>query len=110
MRNTTVKRGIVSVRAEAPAAGVVDELQKAFADFKAAHQQQLDDIKKGLPASNHEERLAHFDAEIRRLQSELDEANIKIAIASIVAHDIDVQDITYKSTLIARIHLDDILV
>jgi len=108
MRNTTVKRGIVSVRAEAPAAGVVDELQKAFADFKAAHQQQLDDIKKGLPASNHEERLAHFDAEINRLQSELDEANVKIATASIGAPGDGVKDKEYTDAFKAHMKRGDI--
>lgn len=84
MRNAKVERGIVAVRAESSnATGVVADLQKAFADFKAVHQQQLDDIKKGLSASDYEERLERFDEEISRLQSELDETNVKMATASL---------------------------
>lgn len=108
MTTHKVQRGIVSVRAEASVAGVVAELQKAFADFKAAHQQHLDDIKKGLPASNHEERLAHFDAEISRLQSELDEANVKIATASIGAPGDAVKDKEYTDAFKAHMKRGDI--
>lgn len=79
MARTTVTRGIVAVRAEGDITQVVANLQKAFADFKTEHQKQLDDIKNGLPASEHEEKLSKFQEEIAELQSAVDDFNVKLA-------------------------------
>ena len=45
--NQTIQRGLLAVRADAGTLDVkatVDALNKAFADFKAEHTRQLDDI------------------------------------------------------------------
>lgn len=85
MAQTKIQRGIISVRAESNVNEVVASLQKAFADFKTEHQKQLDDVKAGLPASDHTEKLAKFDNEISALQKAVDDANLKIASAQMGA-------------------------
>lgn len=82
MAHALIQRGLISVRAEGDVTQIVASLQKAFADFKSEHQKQLDDVKAGLPASDHAEKLVKFDAEISALQAAVDEANLKIAAAS----------------------------
>src|SRR5690606_6517650 len=72
-------RGLVSVRADGDVTKVVASLQKAFADFKTEHQKQLDDVKAGLPASDHAEKLVKFEAELSTLQAAIDEFNLMMA-------------------------------
>lgn len=77
--NTKVQRGLMAVRAEGDPTQVVAALQKAFADFKSEHQKQLDDVKAGLPASDHAEKLAKFEGDISELQAAIDDFNVKMA-------------------------------
>lgn len=79
MKPNHIRRGIISVRAEGNPNDIIAGLKKAFEDFKAEHQKQLDDVKAGLPASDHMEKLAKFEAEISGLQAAIDDFNVKLA-------------------------------
>lgn len=79
MKPNDIQRGIISVRAEGNPNDLLAGLQKAFEDFKAQHQKQLEDVKAGLPASDHMEKLAKFEAEISGLQAAVDDFNVKLA-------------------------------
>ena len=78
-----VPRGIVMVRADA--AGDVKELiegvNKAFADFKAEHNKQLDDVKKGQADALQALKVDRINSDISKLQAAVDDANLKIAAA-----------------------------
>ncbi|MCD0495918.1 phage major capsid protein [Achromobacter sp. MY14] len=83
--NSRVPRGLVAVRADAGASGdikaLVEQLNKAFADFKDEHSKQLDEVKKGQHEALQALKVEKINADISRLQSAVDEANIKIASA-----------------------------
>lgn len=81
-----VPRGLIAVRADTPpgAAEVkaaVETLNKAFADFKAEHTKQLDEIKKGNADALQALKVDVVNADVSRLQKELDELNTKIVAA-----------------------------
>lgn len=79
-----IARGIQSVRAEgAPTEikALVEGLNKAFADFKAEHNQQLEDIKKGNADALQALKVDNINAEISRLQKAVDDANTQMAAA-----------------------------
>lgn len=108
MANNTIQRGIVSVRAESDVNQIVANLQKAFSDFQAEHKKQLDDVKAGLPASDHEEKLAKFDQEISSLQAAVDEANLKIASAQMGSPAGGIKDKEYTEAFKAHMKKGDI--
>lgn len=81
MKHNPIMRGLVAVRAEGDINVVLATLQQSFADFKAAQQKQLDDIKAGLPASDQAEKIAKFEAEISQLQAAIDATNVQLAAA-----------------------------
>lgn len=108
MANNTIQRGIVSVRAQSDINQIVANLQKAFSDFQAEHKKQLDDVKSGLPASDHEEKLAKFDQEISSLQAAVDEANLKIASAQMGGPAGGVKDKEYTEAFKAHMKKGDI--
>ena len=85
MASVKIQRGLVSVRAEGDVNKIVASLQSAFAEFKTEHQRQLADVKAGLPASDHAEKLVKFEAEISTLQAAVDDANLRIASAQMGA-------------------------
>ena len=63
--NQTIQRGLLAVRADAGTLDVkatVDALNKAFADFKAEHTRQLDDIRKGLPGADQAAKVDKISA------------------------------------------------
>lgn len=76
-----VPRGIMFVRAEGPGEikALIDNLQKAFHDFKAEHTKQLDAVKAGLPTSDAMAKVDKVSADLESLQAAVDEANIKLA-------------------------------
>lgn len=84
IRKSAIARGIIAVRADAGTADVnalVQALNKAFADFKAEHEKQLDEIKKGNADALQALKVDAINAEIGRLQKSVDDANTKIAAA-----------------------------
>lgn len=59
----------------------VEELNKAFEEFKAEHTKQLDEVKKGNADALQALKVDAINADIDRLQDAVDEANTKIAAA-----------------------------
>ncbi len=82
--NQTIQRGLLAVRADAGTLDVkatVDALNKAFADFKAEHTRQLDDIRKGLPGADQAAKVDKISAHVEQLQKEVEDAHTKLASA-----------------------------
>lgn len=74
-----IPRGIMSVRAETDVKALVENVNKAFSDFKAEHTKQLDDIKKGQADALQALKVDVINADITKLQAAVDDANLKIA-------------------------------
>lgn len=83
--NARVPRGLVSVRADAGGPGevraLIEQLNQAFATFKDEHTKQLDEVKKGTHDALQALKVEKINADISRLQTGIDEANLKIASA-----------------------------
>lgn len=84
--SNTVTRGIVggTVRAEAGPADVkalVAELNTAFAQFKAEHNKQLEEVKKGNNDALQALKVDAINADIQRIQSSLDQIALAQAAA-----------------------------
>lgn len=77
----SIPRGIVSVRAEADVKAMVEDVNKAFAAFRAENDKQLDDIKKGQADALQALKVDRINADIEKLQAAVDDANLKIAAA-----------------------------
>ncbi|OZI31738.1 phage major capsid protein [Bordetella genomosp. 10] len=82
-----VPRGIVYVRAEGPGdvKALIEQLNKAFADFKEEHGKQLEEVKKGTHDALQALKVENINADIDRLQKAVDEANTKIAASEMGA-------------------------
>lgn len=78
-----IPRGIVAVRADAEGSpnvkALVEEMNKAFATFKAEHQKQLDEVKQGTADAIQALKVDKINADVARLQTAIDEANIALA-------------------------------
>ncbi|MDN7419527.1 phage major capsid protein [Burkholderia dolosa] len=106
-----VPRGIISVRAEGPSEikALIDNLQKAFHDFKAEHTKQLDAVKAGLPTSDAMAKVEKVGAELEALQAAVDEANIKLAAVQMGAGGgKTVRDAEYTEAFKAHVKRGDI--
>ena len=111
--NSRVPRGLVAVRADAGASGdikaLVEQLNKAFADFKDEHSKQLDEVKKGQHEALQALKVEKINADISRLQSAVDEANIKIASAQMGAgQGLQRRDAEYSDAFSAHFKKGDI--
>ena len=82
---TPVSRGLVAVRADGTAPGdikaTVEALNGAFATFKAEYNKQLEDVKKGNADALQALKVDNINADIARLQKDVDDANTRIAAA-----------------------------
>lgn len=107
MATQQLQRGIVSVRAEGEVTQIIANLQKAFADFRAENEKQLNDVKAGLPASDHAEKLTKFEAEISALQAEVDATNMKLAAGQMGA-PVGVPDKEYTDAFMAHMRRGDV--
>jgi HK97 family phage major capsid protein len=82
-------RGLLSARAEAGApSGVeikalIEQVNTAFTAMKAAHEQQLAELKKGLADAVTSDKMAKIDAALLEQQKALDEANRRLAAVQI---------------------------
>lgn len=80
-----VPRGIMGVYAEAPSGAevkaLVEGLQTAFAQFKAEHTKQLEEIKAGQSGADQEAKLQKINGALDTLQKEVEDAHTKIAAA-----------------------------
>lgn len=85
LKQSPIARGIQSVRAEGATdpniKALIEGLNKAFADFKAEHTAQLEEIKKGNADALQALKVENINADIDRLQKSVDEANTKLAAA-----------------------------
>ena len=73
-------RGIVGVRADSGnATRILAELQKTFEDFKAEREKEIADLKKGMKDVVQTEKVDRINAEVTRLQGELDRVNASLA-------------------------------
>lgn len=83
--NARIPRGLVFVRADAGSPGevkaLIEQLNQAFATFKDEHSKQLDEVKKGTHDALQALKVEKINADISRLQSAIDDANMKIASA-----------------------------
>lgn len=73
-------RGLVSVRADAsdPAA-IFASLQKAFADFKAEHTEQIEEVRRGFADVVKAEKVDRINDEVGKLQAALEQTATDIA-------------------------------
>ncbi|WP_312252173.1 phage major capsid protein [Stenotrophomonas sp.] len=83
MTHGRIPRGLVSVHADGgnqpDVKALVESLNKAFADFKAEHNKQLDEIKKGNADALQALKVDNINADITRLQAAVDQANTQMA-------------------------------
>ena len=109
--NQHIQRGLGAVRAEAGAPDVkatVDTLNKAFADFKAEHTKQLDDIRKGLPSADQAAKVDKISAHVDQLQKEVEDAHVKLAAAQAGGQGAGVKDKEYTDAFMAHMKRGDI--
>lgn len=83
---SSVRRGLVAAYADAAPSGaevkaLIEGIQTAFAQFKAEHTKQIEEIKAGRSGSDQEAVLAKINADLERLQRESEDAHTKIAAA-----------------------------
>jgi HK97 family phage major capsid protein len=79
-----VPRGIVAVRADAgmpEVKALIENLQKAFAEYKTEHTKQLDAVKAGLPTADITAKVEKIGADMDVLQKAIDDTNVKMAAA-----------------------------
>ena len=81
-----IPRGLIQVFAEsAPVPAelrqAIEIMNKTFADFRAEHTKQVDDIRKGLPSADQTAKVEAISASIDKLQKEIEDTNIKMAAA-----------------------------
>lgn len=73
-------RGLVAVRADAGSAtAILNELRQTFETFKAEREKEVADLKKGLGDVVQSEKVDRINAEITKLQEQLDQVNSSIA-------------------------------
>jgi HK97 family phage major capsid protein len=72
-------RGVTRLRAEGDPNKILVELNKAFSDFRAAHDEQLRGIDKRFADVVSAEKVDRINAAVGDLQAALDEANQRIA-------------------------------
>jgi HK97 family phage major capsid protein len=79
-----VPRGIVAVRADVgmpEVKALIENLQKAFAEYKTEHTKQLDAVKAGLPTADITAKVEKIGADMDVLQKAIDDTNVKMAAA-----------------------------
>lgn len=78
-------RGLVGVRADASTdiKALIEEQGKTFEAFKAAHQKELADLKKGMGDVVQSEQVDRINTSVGELQAAIDAANTKIAAMSL---------------------------
>ena len=76
-------RGIQAVRAEGASnrdvRDLIQDLAKAFADFKSEHSQQLEDVRKGNHDAIQALKVDRISSEVDRIQAAIDEVNVRMA-------------------------------
>nr|WP_255469076.1 phage major capsid protein [Achromobacter sp. UMC46] len=86
---------------------LIDGIQTAFAQFKAEHTKQIEEIKAGRSGSDQEAVLAKINADLERLQRESDDAHTKIAAAQSGPGSVAVRDKDYTDSFNAHMRKGD---
>lgn len=63
-------------------AKILADLQKGFADFKAEHTKEMDDLKKGLGDAVQSEKVDRINSSVTELQTQMDDFAKKLAAAN----------------------------
>lgn len=107
-----VHRGVMGVFAEAPSApevkALVEGLQAAFAQFKAEHTKQLDEIKAGRSGADQEAKLDKINGALDTLQKEVEDAHTKIAASQMGAPGAALRDKEYTNSFNAHMRKGDV--
>lgn len=81
-------RGLFGVRLDASdATKILNELKKTVEDFKAEHQKEIADLKKGMGDVVQTEKVDRINAEITKLQGAIDDLNKLVAAAQVGGSD-----------------------
>lgn len=73
-------RGILSVRADASTpAQILSQMQRTFEEFKAEHEKELSDLKKGQQDVVRSEKVERINTELTELSKALDDVNQTMA-------------------------------
>ncbi|MFA9288039.1 phage major capsid protein, partial [Comamonas sp. SY3] len=110
----TVQRGILAVRAEtgaptgAEVKALIEGVQTAFAQFKAEHTKQLEEIKANKSGADQEAKLQKINADLDRLQKETEDAHTKIASAQMGAGGKALRDKEYTDSFNAHMRKGDV--
>lgn len=110
---SAVRRGLVAAYAEAAPSGaevkaLIDGIQTAFAQFKAEHTKQIEEIKIGRSGSDQEAVLAKINADLERLQRESEDAHTKIAAAQSGPGVAALRDKEYTASFNAHMRKGDV--
>ncbi|RYF07352.1 MAG: phage major capsid protein [Comamonadaceae bacterium] len=108
-----VPRGILAVRADAGTSpgeikALVDGMNKAFADFKAEHTRQLDEIKANRSGADQEAAIQKINSHLDRLQKETEDAHTKLASAQMGVGEKTVVDKEYSAAFRAHFTKGDV--
>lgn len=108
-----VPRGLMAVRADAGSPGemkaLVESLNKAFADFKSEHTQQLDEIKKGNADALQALKVERINDNITELQASVDELNLKLASAQMNGGGKKLRDAGYSEAFHAHFKKGEVM-
>ncbi|WP_434642645.1 phage major capsid protein [Achromobacter piechaudii] len=110
---SAVRRGLVAAYAEAAPSSaevkaLIDGIQTAFAQFKAEHTKQIEEIKAGRSGSDQEAVLAKINADLERLQRESEDAHTKIAAAQSGPGVAALRDKEYTASFNAHMRKGDV--
>ena len=100
----SIPRGIMAVRAEGSTEvkALIEGVQTAFAQFKAEHTKQLEEIKAGMSGADQEAKLEKINAHLDRLQKETEDAHTKLAAAQMQGGHDGVKDKEYTEAFRAH--------
>jgi HK97 family phage major capsid protein len=104
------RRGLVAVRAEAPTdvKAAIDALNRAFEEFKASNNQEIQAKLQGKADVVLTEKVDRINATITELQAAVDQANVKLAAAEMGAGQKPLRDKEYSASFEAHFRKGDI--
>lgn len=109
-----VPRGVMAVRAEGAAPtnaevkALVEGVQAAFAQFKAEHTKQLEEVKAGRSGADQEAKLEKINSALSGLQMEVEDAHTKIAAGQMGGPGAALRDKEYSDSFNAHMRKGDV--
>ncbi len=109
MNQNPIQRGIQSVSAETNIPHVLEDLQKAFADFKAENNRQLQDLQAGIgPDPLQLAKIENINAEVGKLQAEIDGVNLKLASVQMNSGQPQLRDSGYSAAFLSHMQKGEV--